>query len=332
MDTVEQLDLDTFIAQRQAYDEAVLNTTRIDPYCSSSNWIIPAHEATFKPERDLILHCDGSYLVLCQVQVENWGQVWVPFEASWALASPAVGSHTFRLWREFARILRQDRDAWDGVFLCGMPTVGSLWKQCVSALDFGLSMYKNQTWLRCIASLEGGPDGYLSRRSAKFRKNLRRTLRRAEQADIQMVDLPEPRSEEAALQLLERAVSIEQHSWKGQLISGILHPEMYAFYRRMFLLLAQTGGLRFSVAQHQGRDIGYVFGGVFGTRYRGLQFSFDDSYRAYSIGSVMQWHTIARCCAEGLWIYDLGMEMDYKYAWSEETLTTGGLVINKHRP
>lgn len=335
MDDVIQLDLDEFKQQRFAYDDAVAQTLRIDPFCTSSNWILPSHHALMKPIRTLIFRCGdqrgSNFLLLCQSQISDWGKVWTPFEASWALGSPAVGENTLPLWRAFSDLLVRERGEWDGVFLCGLPTIGSLWHQCLHGFDRQFKLYQNQTWLRCVASLEGGSEGYLARRTSKFRKNLRRALRRASDAGIEVVALPAPDSEAAAEALLDRALAIEKRSWKGVEANGILNAEMEAFYRSMFKLLVPRRMLRFSVARLAGEDIGYIFGAVMGRRYRGLQFSYDNQYREFSIGSLMQWHAIQSCCEEGVALYDLGMDMDYKYQWSEMTMASSGLIIHEHR-
>lgn len=331
MDDVIQLDLEQFKKQRFAYDKAVAQTPRIDPFCSSSNWILPSYHALMKPIRTLILQCGDSYLVLCQSQIAEWGKVWTPFEASWALGSPAVGENTLPLWRAFSDLLVRERGQWNGVFLCGLPTLGALWHQCLQGFDRQFKLFQNQTWLRCVASLEGGCEGYLSRRTTKFRKNLRRALRRAVDAGIEVVDVGPPETAAQAAALLDRALAIEQRSWKGVEANGILNREMETFYRRMFKLLVPRRMLRFSVARRSGMDIGYIFGAVMGRRYRGLQFSYDDQFRESSIGSLMQWHAIQRCCEEGVLLYDLGMDMDYKYQWSEMTLASSGLMIHEHR-
>jgi hypothetical protein len=327
MNEVRELDLEAFRAKRLLYDRAVMETLRIDPFCSSSNWMLPSHKTLIQPVRTLILQYQQNFLLLCQTEVVGWGRVWTPFECSWALGSPVIGRHTLPLWRYFTQLLKDDREDWDGVFLCGLPTVGTLWHHCLQGLGSSFTLYQNQTWLRCVASLEGGTQGYLGRRSSKFRKNLRRTQRIAKELGIHMVDVEPPQDQQAAQALLDQAVEIEKRSWKGAENNGILNPEMLEFYRYMFNLLIPTGTLRFSLARQGDRDLGYIFGAVMGNRYRGLQFSYDNDFRHVSLGSLMQWHTIQRMSDEGIQLYDLGMEMEYKYAWSEMTLSSSGLII-----
>ncbi len=67
-----------------------------------------------------------------------------------------------------------------------------------------------------------------------------------------------------------------------------------------------AGEGRVVFATHEGRDIGFIFGGRLGEIYRGQQFSLDDAGRGMSIGNVLQYEQIAWLCEEGAHRYDRG--------------------------
>jgi CelD/BcsL family acetyltransferase involved in cellulose biosynthesis len=102
---------------------------------------------------------------------------------------------------------------------------------------------------------------------------------------------------------------------------------MRLFYERALARLIPAGAFRGLVATIEGRDVGFVFGGVFGSTYRGLQVSFDADHRALGLGNVLQARLIERLAGEGITTYDLGSDIEYKARWAEPGLTTATLVV-----
>ena len=132
------------------------------------------------------------------------------------------------------------------------------------------------------------------------------------------------------LSLYERVLAVEETSWKGREGNGLAVPEMAEFYRRMLPRLAREGAVRAHVARHEGRDVAVILGAVVdtpeGETYRGLQFSFDERYRSYSLGNLAQLQQITALADEGVALYDLGSEVDYKRRWGEDCLETLTIV------
>jgi len=84
--------------------------------------------------------------------------------------------------------------------------------------------------------------------------------------------------------------------------------------------------MHFLVDAASGEDLAYLFGGVSGDTFRGLQFAFAAGHEERSLGNVMQYRAIAALCEEeeGVARYDLGTVVDYKRHWGElldETLS-----------
>jgi CelD/BcsL family acetyltransferase involved in cellulose biosynthesis len=183
---------------------------------------------------------------------------------------------------------------------------------------------------RWTASLEGGFDGWFARRSPKFRTNARRDLRKAQEAGVVIAPLRgAPDEPQDAASLYARIQRVEALSWKGELGSGFVTGDMRAFYGKMLPRLIARGALRALVAQKDGADVAFIFGGVLGGTYRGLQVSFDKRYRDLALGNVMQLEMIRRLAEEGLHTYDLGSDMEYKARWSEPGLETTTLIAFK---
>jgi CelD/BcsL family acetyltransferase involved in cellulose biosynthesis len=85
----------------------------------------------------------------------------------------------------------------------------------------------------------------------------------------------------------------------------------------MFKRIGPAGLLRVIVAELDGRPIGYLHGACVHGRFRGLQFSFDDRYRALSLGNALQLEMLEWLCREQAEVYDLGMTVPYKKKWAE---------------
>ncbi len=176
---------------------------------------------------------------------------------------------------------------------------------------------------RCQAELPATADAFLDARSPRFRRNLRRAVRDAETIGISFEVLD-------ALPLdtvMRRVLDVESRSWKGREGGGLLGDRMSDAFGDMARRLRATGRCRVTVARHDGRDIGFILGGVRGATYRGLQISYDDAYRASSVGHLLQWHEVRRCITEGVRTYDLGMPLDYKDQWSDVRFVTRSLVV-----
>ncbi len=156
--------------------------------------------------------------------------------------------------------------------------------------------------------------------------NLRSARRRAAGAGITFerhLRLADP------AEILERSLAVERRSWKGREQVGIGGGQMEAFYRDMLPRLARTGALRAVFARAGERDVGFVFGGVLGDTYRGLQMGYDAALKALSLGSLVQLELIEALCDEGAAVYDLGQDIAYKHRWSEPGLATVTLVAGR---
>ena len=101
--------------------------------------------------------------------------------------------------------------------------------------------------------------------------------------------------------------------------------------RSFVVVLALVAGLGSPLwaafATLDGGDAAYILGGVLGNTYRGLQFSFDDRYRAHSLGNLCQLQEIGRLCEQGVDVYDLGTEVPYKKRWGDRVFATTCLVV-----
>ena len=327
---LRRVTLEDLEEQADDFDAAALRTPDIDAFCSSSAWVLSAH-AAFHPEQQPWVWTDGlgSWLVLAHATTPEIGRYLAPLEAMWGLASPVVASDPGSFASRAAEALLAVEDAWDALWLCGLRPGSQAFRTLAFTMGRRFRLFRGPTTRRQVADLDGGWEGWLSRRPRTQRKSLRRAERRAAEAGVRWEwhDAVPDEAERAAL--YARAVAVDDRSWKGIGEQGLSVGGMAAFYDHMTRRLAQAGTLRLVIGVLDGVDIAMGFGAAFGDTFRGLQMSYDDRYRHLALGNLVQARLIRACCDEGMAWYDLGTEMAYKDRWSEPGLETVALVVRR---
>lgn len=326
---MRELDLETFVARAEEVDGAALRTPRIDGFCSSSAWIVPAHHAFHPVAVPWILQGADGFAPLAVDHADSVGRYVAPLEAMWGLASPLLSSDPVRLARDLAAKLLDQRRRWDTLWFSGLAMDSDAFRALVGAFGRRCRLGLGPQTVRHVASVDGGFEGWIERRSAKFRANIRRTVRRAEQEGITYSRLDRFEAQGAGQRLFDRILAVERRSWKGMSEQGIQSGAMLRFYQLMVAQLARDGRLRVVLARQGESDVAFCFGAVFGDTYRGLQMSFADEYRALGAGNLVQAEMIRWLGEDGVPEYDLGTDIPYKMRWSEPGLTTVALVVQK---
>ena len=211
---------------------------------------------------------------------------------------------------------------WRVVLLTGLVPDSPLEDELRRAIGERHRLRNGPVMTRCRARLDDGAKALLERKPAKWQRDLRRAHRRAREHGFEVVT-----AEGDLAAGFERLMDIERRSWKGRSGSGLIEPELRRFYWRLSQRVGPLGRLRLLFARADDRDIGYILGHVRHTTYRGLQISYDNAYRSLSVGTLLQAFQIEQLAAEGVRVYDLGMEMAYKRRWADETLDTRTTVI-----
>jgi len=305
-------------------DHEVAVTPAIDRFCSSSAWILAASAALMPPRVSFAFRGEHGFFVASR-GVHPAGFPYIePMELAWGLAAPLIGRDAQALVEEVVPLLASRRD-WQLAIFAGLTVAGPQRRALDATLPSRWERRRGQPTVRYVASLEGGVDGFLSRRSRELRKSLRKSQRAAEAAGVTFETVRAGEGDAAAL--YERIQAVETSSWKAREGVGIAQGAMRAFYAAMLPRLCRLGQQRTIFARHAGRDVGYVLGAVASGEYRGLQFSYDDDLAHLGIGSLLQYQQIVELVAEGVSRYDLGTEMDYKRRWAEETMETEMLIV-----
>jgi len=310
-------------AQADDIDRLALAAPDIDSFCSSPTWILPAAAALMPPCEPLLHRGEAGFLAAGQ-RLHGDIRVIEPLEAMWGLASPLVGPAAAPLAEAAGEIFRSLDRTWDALILSGLIVDSRLLQAVVRVLGARYRITLGPQTVRHVASLAGGADGYLARRARTTRKGLRQSERRAAAAGISFAEAT-AHDPGGADRLFERILAVEQRSWKGKARIGLDTAGMREFYQLMAQRLAAAGRLRVLFARVGEEEVGYVLGAVFGDTYRGLQFAFDDRYRAVGLGNLCQLEQVRRL-EPAIVRYDLGTGGDYKRAWAEHDVTSVALV------
>jgi hypothetical protein len=317
-----RLDLAALDAMADAFDRAAAATADVDGFCSSSAWVLPAATALMPPGQPVILR-DGEAFAAFIARRHDDRVALEPLELAWGLACPLVGPSPLALATLAAEGIEQA--AVDLAVIAGVVDGSPLFAALVRRLA-GRRLLRGPVTRRHLASLAGGEDGFLARRSRDLRKALRRAAARAAAAGVEFVHHRPATAAEAGA-LYDRALAVEARSWKGQAGTGLLEPGMAAFYRAMLARLALRGAARVTLIRRAGQDVGFVLGARWDGLYRGLQFSVDVAERALGLGNLAQLAVVRELCAEGVTTYDLGTGGEYKARWAEGSLDTVSLVV-----
>ncbi len=306
------------------FDREVAQTPAIDRFCSSTAWILAAAGALMPPRAAFSFKGEHGYFAAMR-GVHPAGFPYIePVELAWGLAAPLIGRDPQGLVSEVVPLLASRRD-WQLTILAGHTVAGPQRRALDATLPARWELRNGQPTVRHVASLEGGVDGFLSRRSRELRKSIRKSIRAAEVAGLRFESVRA--TEPQAMALYERIQAVEARSWKSLEGVGVGSGPMRAFYAAMLPRLCALGQQRTIFARLADSDVGYILGAVMGDEYRGLQFSYDNDLAELGIGGLLQYQQVVELCAAGVARYDLGTEMDYKRRWAEDVMETEMLVV-----
>jgi CelD/BcsL family acetyltransferase involved in cellulose biosynthesis len=296
-------------------NRAAARTVLADPFCARTEWQLSFHEA-FAPRRPLHLReGGGSVVAFAEVRHPHIGRLLEPVESHWCFGSPLLGPDALDLLDALLHeaSLRDDPPSF---VLSGLVPGSALPRRVAARFRARYEIVHLRPTTLCSASLEGGPDAFLSRRSARLRKRLRQAARRAAARGVHF-ERQAPASPAEADAVYARMLAVERASWKGIGHCGMAEPPALQFYRQMLRRLARAASGRVIFARCGERDVGFVFGALAGAHYRGQQFSFADDFRDLSIGNLLQLEQVRWLCEERVARYDMGPWMEYKDHWTE---------------
>lgn len=315
--------------------DATVGVDRLDAFCSSTDWILPLHRqlgsgeviVRFSDEHagtaagDGAAPSGGAALAVTRVPTMQRRSLLCGLDVAWGYARPVVGPDVVAGVRLVEELLVEQRASCYGLLLTGVVGRGPFGARLTERLGSRMMATAGPVGRR-VAWLDCGFDGYLARRPRTFRRNARQAERRAEAAGVVF-----EWHDGGGAELVRRAMAVERHSWKGREGSGLADGSFASFYLDMADGLAPSGRLRAGFARVHDEDVGFILGAVRGDTYRGLQLAYAAPHAALSLGNLLQLGQMQRLAAEGIVRYDLGQDMAYKVAWSDELFVTETVVL-----
>lgn len=304
------------------WQKIALSTGQIDPVCCGPAWNLACHAVFHPNSRIFYLQSQDSLVMLCEMPTAEGGVCLMPMDSGWFFGQPLLGFGAFGLFREACEIFgRAYAAGLPPIFISGIRKGGR--EERLSFFNFSpdFDIYNYHSTVQCSASLEGGLDGWLGRRSANHRAKLRKAMRKALAQGVAFERF-RPQNPEECASVYDRMIAIERQSWKGRGHCGMAEPPSIEFYAVLMEQYAQSHMGFVIFATRDGRDLGFVFGGAASWVYRGQQFSYIEDASELSIGNLLQFEQIRWLCELGFQRYDMGPisgpRMEYKRHWTEE--------------
>lgn len=308
-----------------SWNRAAARSLQGDPFCCRSEWPLSIQQTWFPKRRLHLRESASSFLALAERHYTGLGATLEPLDCLWLFGSPLLGPDAPDLLDELIEA-RASEGTFVNVVLSGVLPDPPLRDPLLRRFHSRFGIYRARTVEVCSASLEGGLDGFLGRRSALFRKRLRQATRRASERGLKF-ERVQPRSRAEANAVFRRMLDVERTSWKGLEHNGITDAGSMRFYRALSARLAAAGAGRTIFATADERDVGFIFGGVADGIYRGQQFSYAEDWHAASIGNLLAQEQIRWLAEEGVHRYDMGPVMDYKRHWTERQVAMHVLLL-----
>ena len=303
-----------------SWNNAAQSTLQGDPFCCGTQWQLSYHEA-FNPDRKLyIRESSGSIIALAQAPSNMRPGLFTPVEAHWFFGCPLMGADAVELLDEAIEDISRHTlytQPKASFVISGIRPRGKLYRQLLKQYGNRFEFRKLISDTQCSASLTGGLDGFLSRRSGNHRRNLTKQSHRAQRKGVYF-ERYQPLNDRDVDDIYPRIIAVEEASWKGINQCGMAEQPAKRYYHRMLKRLAVSGHARVIMARQGDRDIGFMFGGIAADIYRGQQFSFAEDWAKLSIGNLLQLEQIDWLCEEGVKRYDMGPLMGYKHHWREK--------------
>lgn len=309
----------------EVWSDACARLTDLDRFCSSPYWGVPLCKAFQYGGKLYCYQRSDEEVAFFYERAVKGGVMVIPADGMWLLGCPLLSAKPKQMLMDLARYWQDN------------PPAEGIRQTLISGIYPHTELYDSRFWAgvrgwesdkagRMVASLEGGFDGFMSRRSKNFRSRLRRTVKQSKAEGMEPEMMPKQCGPEESRALLKRIMAVEGQSWKGLCHRGINEGGMREFYEHMIPLLARDGRLRGLFLTREGKDLAYLFGGVFSNYFRGLQFSYVED-QSLGLGNVCQYYALRSLAEEGCTHYDLGQSMDYKKRWAENHIDSKTFVF-----
>ena len=313
-------------AECAQWDRLAMGDRSTDPTCGAHAWQITSFQHATQPGYAPILRQTAAgQLSMIFVALEQ-GVFGVSLEPHWTFGQALLGQEGPALLSDTLFEIRERLPGRRITVIVGggrenCPRLGALREACPIVTPL---VYDRHV----AASLDGGLDGWLSRRSGGFRKSLRKTGARAAAAGV-VFERVIPRTLADAQISYTRMLDVEARSWKGDVGSGLF--SMDAFYDTLMAKTALAGQARILFARWEGEDVGFCYGKLIDGHYRGHQTSYSEDVGALGVGTLMHYETARWLTETGAHTQHFGPVqpgLEYKHRLGEEVIECHGLRVD----
>ena len=276
------------------WDALAARSEAPDPSCCGPVWQVTALACSRRAGAPVFLRQSDDSQIAFALSASPSGLRFGPLEAHWGFGSPLLGPRASDLLFDLIDQLREA--ALPESITIDIPGLqpGGLHERWIAAAFPDRHLLAQDP--HAAASLHGGLDGWMSRRSPNFRRNLQRAQRAADGHGVGF-ERHAPLTAQQARAVYRRMLDMEMRSWKGPARQGLLAlPEFYAM---LLAAYARRAAARVIIARASGEDIGFCFGGLSGGIYRGQQTSYVEAWRDVSLGVLMHRETARWLCDDG---------------------------------
>lgn len=316
---MDQLDFSAFIERADEFEKAVRRESEVTTFCSGSIWQAAAFRSLHGGGDDsnfLIFEEQGTWLVF----VEKNEGIYFSLESAWMFACPLIGDQD-RAIAMLQTVSREILKRPTGFVISGVLKNGSLHQKLRELQDRAIRFDEFPATDCMSIDLSKGFEAWLHRRSKKFQKMIRQ-IRLPD--EFKVIDARDENPDS----LMSRILAVQRQTYKWREGADIFQSEEYIrFYRDILGQLHSRGDVRILFGQTNGKDIGYIFGGVSGTAYRGFQMSYAEDFREFGIGNHLQIANMKCLIEEGTVHYDLGMHAAYKERWADQMEKYVGIFL-----
>lgn len=224
--------------------------------------------------------------------------------------------------------LSSRRGGWSTLAFDGVETGSELARAVeTEAARRGLALESSEGSASPYLKIDADWDAFLRGKSANFRANMKRKLRRLMEAgDIEVRFVTNPAELDAAMGAIRR---IEVKSWKAEEGTAITDRVWEQdFYQALVSKFGEKGQLLITLVMRGSVPLAFDLTLIGGGKGYCLKTSFDAEFAELSAGAVLRTELMKKIFSLGLNEYDfLGKSERYKLEWSETTRVGSAIHI-----
>lgn len=170
--------------------------------------------------------------------------------------------------------------------------------------------------------------------SGNFRRQMRKSLRRADELGGVTLRVERPQTESEVDKLFHQGFEVEDRSWKGTEGTSLLkQPAMYAFFQEQARQLARAGHLELVFLDHGGQPIAFEYGYFSKGTYFTPKVGYDERFGHLSPSQLLRYLLIERFYTDPTrQVFDfLGPLAEATAKWTTNTYPVSRLLVSTGR-